>query len=65
MPVPGATRWRHPDTPKLFRLAYNRSRVCTFCGCICLTLDEQTYQRRVLQLTRAWAQMLKREKRKT
>lgn len=63
-PVPDATTWRHPNTPRIFRLVYGRVRHCYCAGCIVLTLDEQAYQRRVFRLARAWSKMLRREQKR-
>lgn len=43
----------------LFRVAFARERPCFCYGCICLTLEERTYQRRVFRLARAWGKALK------
>jgi hypothetical protein len=43
----------------LFRVAFARERPCYCYGCICLTLEERTYQRRVFRLARAWNKSLK------
>lgn len=48
----------------LFRIAFARARPCYFYGCICLTAEEKAYERRVFNLARAWARMLKSEKNK-
>lgn len=53
--VPGANRWRHLATPRLFRMAYDRPRACVCGTCICLTADERAYQRRVFRIARAWS----------
>lgn len=49
----------------LFRVAFARARPCYCYGCICLTLDERNYQRRVFRLTRAWSRVLKADRRRT
>lgn len=46
----------------LFRVAYARSRPFYCRGCICLTLDERNYQRRVFRMARAWSGVLKRDR---
>ena len=54
-------RLRQRPNAYLFRLAFARVRPCYCYGCIVLTPDERAYERRVFQLARAWAKMLKAE----
>jgi hypothetical protein len=42
----------------LFRVAFARERPCYCYGCICLTLEERAYQRRVFRLAREWHKKL-------
>ena len=46
----------------LFRVAFARKRPCYCYGCICLTPDERDYERRVFNLAREWAKMLRAQK---
>ncbi len=46
--------------PLLFRVAFARARPCYCYGCICLTPEEQTYERRVFRLAHAWGKEAKR-----
>ncbi len=54
-------RLRQRPNSYLFRVAFARVRPCYCYGCIVLTLEERAYERRVFQLARAWAKMLKAE----
>lgn len=54
--MPGA---RDQPNKLLFRVAFARTRPAYCYGCICLTLDERRYQRRVFKLARAWRRALR------
>ena len=44
--------------PLLFRVAFAVERPCYCYGCICLTLEERRYQRRVFRIARLWSKQL-------
>lgn len=46
--------------PLLFRVAFAVERPCYCYGCICLTLAERRYQRRVFGLARALSKVSRR-----
>ncbi len=56
-------RPRQRPNQLLFRIAFARARPAYCYGCIVLTRDERTTERRVFRLARAWGRMLKAEPR--
>jgi len=57
-------RKRTRPNPLLFRIAFARARPCYCYGCICLRPEERAYERRVFALARAWARVLREERKK-
>ena len=52
-------RPRQPPNRLLFHVAFARPRACYFYGCICLTPEERTVERRVFAIARAWGRLLR------